>query len=84
MPWSIKKNATMFAGANWNGHVKTVSGCTPEQARRIAAQDPRIRFFFICRDHLTLEHRQWAKPKYFYPGDAVFFTARASRSCLPS
>lgn len=74
MPWSIKRNAAMFAGANWNGHVKTVSGCTPEKARRIAAQDPRIRFFFICRDHLTLEHRQWAKPKYFYPDDAVFFT----------
>jgi hypothetical protein len=74
MPWSIKRNATMFAGANWNGHVKTVSGCSPEQARRIAAQDPRIRFFFFCRDNLTLTHRQWSKPKYFYAGDAVFFT----------
>ncbi len=84
MPWSVKKNAAMFAGASWSGHVKTVSACTPEQARRIAAQDPRIRFFFICRDHLTLENRQWAKPKYFYPGDAVFFTGEPRYGRTPA
>lgn len=83
MTWSIKRNAAMFAGANWNGHVKTVAQCSPEQARRIAAQDPRIRFFFVCRDHLTLEHRQWAKPKHFYPGDAVFFTGEPWYSRAP-
>ena len=74
MPFVKSADVAMFAGADWAGLRKTVPGCTPEEARRIAMLDPESRFFFFCRDGMVLENPEWPEPRIFNPGDAVFFS----------
>ncbi|HEY1607009.1 MAG TPA: glycosyl hydrolase family 18 protein [Allosphingosinicella sp.] len=74
MPWIRTANVAMYEGADWSGFVKTVSGCTPQQAQRIAMADPSIRFFFFCREFMILTNPAWSGPRTFEPGDAVFFS----------
>jgi len=73
MPWSKTANVAMYKGANWDSYVKTVSGCSPQQAQRIALLDPDISFFFFCRDYMVLENPAWPASRVFNSGDAVFF-----------
>jgi len=73
MPFTKTANVAMYEGADWSGFKQTVSGCTAQSARRIAMLDPTIRFFFFCREPMVLTNQQWPAPRYFQPGDAVFF-----------
>jgi hypothetical protein len=72
MPWTKTPNVAMYKGANWQGLVKRVSNSSPEQAKRIAMQDPHITFFFFCREYMVLE--TLGDQGVFNPGDAVFFS----------
>lgn len=74
MPWTKTDNVAMYGGADWSGWVRTVPGCTPQQAQRLATTDPAISFFFFCRQPMVLTNPDWPEPKSFQPGDAVFFT----------
>lgn len=62
----------MYKGANWNTLIKKVPNCTPEEAKRIARQNPEISFFFFCREAMILENL--GNEGIFNPGDAVFFS----------
>ncbi|MCV9930324.1 glycosyl hydrolase family 18 protein [Flavobacterium sp. LS1R49] len=72
MAWTKKANSAMFKGANWNTLIKKVSNCTPELAKRIAIKDPKISFFFFCREAMILENL--GDKGIFRAGDAVFFS----------
>lgn len=72
MAWLKTPNVAMYKGANWNALIKRVSNSSPEQAKRIALQNPDITFFFFCREYMVLENL--GNEGIFYPGDAVFFT----------
>jgi hypothetical protein len=74
MPFTKTDNVAMYGQADWSGWVKTVPGCTPQQAQRIAVADPAIRFFFYCREYMVLTNPAWPEPRSFQPGDSVFFT----------
>lgn len=73
MPYAMTANVAMFEGGDWSGYRKTISGCSPEQARRIATLDPELDFFFFCREPMVLTNPGWPQPRIFQPGDAVFF-----------
>ena len=68
MPWTMTQNVAQYQGANWDNYVKTVSNCSPAQAKLIAFQDPSITYFFYCRDPMVLTNGH-----SFQSGDAVFF-----------
>jgi len=72
MAWIRKENVAMFKGANWNTLIKRVPNCTPEEAKRIAVKNPKISFFFFCREFMVLE--TLGDKGVFNPGDAVFFS----------
>lgn len=72
MAWIKKTNVAMFKGANWNTLIKKVPNCTPEKAKRIALKNPKISFFFFCREYMILENL--GDKGIFNPGDAVFFS----------
>lgn len=72
MAWTKTPNVAMYKGANWNTLIKRVSNSSPEQAKRIALQNPNITFFFYCREYMVLENL--GAQGVFYPGDAVFFS----------
>jgi hypothetical protein len=71
MTWSKTPNVAMFKGANWDSLIRKVPNCSPEQAKRIALQNPAITFFFFCREYMVLE--TLGAQGVFNPGDAVFF-----------
>jgi hypothetical protein len=73
----------MYKGANWDGLIKTVSGCTAESARIIATMDPDISFFFFCRDNMVLEPTNGNPERVFFPGDAVFFSGAPTWGSAP-
>jgi hypothetical protein len=75
MPWTKTPNVAMYGGANWQTLVKRVSNSSPEQAKRIAMLDPKITFFFFCREYMVLE--PLGDQGIFYPGDAVFFSGKS-------
>lgn len=68
MPWTTTANVAQYEGANWANYVKTVSNCSPAQAKLIAFQDPQITYFFYCRGPIILTNG-----RSFQTGDAVFF-----------
>ena len=72
MAWIKKENVAMFKEANWNTLIKRVSNCTPEEAKRIAIKNPKISFFFFCREFMVLE--TLGDKGVFNPGDVVFFS----------
>lgn len=72
MAWIKKTNVAMFKGANWNTLIKKVPNCSPEEAKRIALKNPKISFFFFCREYMILENL--GDKGIFNPGDAVFFS----------
>ncbi|TDW47226.1 glycosyl hydrolase family 18 (putative chitinase) [Flavobacterium sp. 270] len=72
MAWIKKTDVAMFKGANWNTLIKKVPNCTPEMAKRIAIKNPKITFFFFCREYMVLE--TLGDKGIFNPGDAVFFS----------
>ncbi|MEN2400426.1 glycosyl hydrolase family 18 protein [Flavobacterium sp. MC2016-06] len=72
MAWIKKSDVAMFKGANWNTLIKRVPNCTPETAKRIAIKNPKITFFFFCREYMVLE--TLGDKGIFNPGDAVFFS----------
>jgi hypothetical protein len=72
MAWIKKANSAMFKGADWNTLIKKVPNCTPEIAKRIAIKNPKISFFFFCREGMVLENL--GDKGVFNPGDAVFFS----------
>jgi hypothetical protein len=74
MPYLKTPNVAMISTADWSSYRKTVSNCSPPEAQRIAMLDPTIRFFFYCRDHMTLVNPNWPAPRIFQPKDAVFFS----------
>ncbi len=69
MPWTMTPNVAQYQGANWENYVKTVPNCPPNEAKRIAFQDPQISYFFYCRGAVALTNG-----RAFNPGDAVFFS----------
>lgn len=69
MPWTMTPNVAQYQGANWDNYVKTVSSCPPEEAKRIALQDPQISYFFFCREAISLTNG-----RSLNAGDAVFFS----------
>ena len=69
MSWTKTANVAMFGGANWDGFIKKVPNSSPEQAKRIATKNPKITFFFFCRDWMDLGDKG-----IFIKGDAVFFS----------
>jgi hypothetical protein len=76
MPWSKTANVAMYEGANWSNYIQTVPDCSPQQAQRIALLDPKISFFFFCRSNMVLTNPAWPAPRFFNPGDAVFFSGK--------
>jgi hypothetical protein len=74
MPYQMTANVAMFEGADWSGFKQVVSGCTPQQAQRIAMLDPTISFFFFAREYMVLTNPGWSGDRVFQPGDAVFFS----------
>jgi len=72
MAWLKTPNVAMFGGANWDTLIKKVSNCSPEQAKRIALQNPNVTFFFFCRERMVLP--PLGDQGVFNPGDAVFFS----------
>lgn len=70
MPWTKTPNVAMYGGANWDGLVSTVPNCSPQAAMRIAVLNPKISFFFFCREPMVLDN----PTRVFSPGDAVFFS----------
>ncbi|MEM7425255.1 MAG: glycosyl hydrolase family 18 protein [Pseudomonadota bacterium] len=72
MPFSKSPNVAQYQNADWDNHVKTVSGTTVEAARRIAVMDPQITFFFYCRQAVAL-----GQQGTFQAGDAVFFSGQS-------
>lgn len=81
MPWKKTPNVAMYKGADWNTLIKKVPNCTPQQAKRIAVQDPEISFFFFCREYMVLE--TLGKEGIFNPGDAVFFSGEPRFGSAP-
>jgi hypothetical protein len=73
MPWNKTPDVAMYKGADWNGLVNIVPGCTPQTAMRIALKDPTITFFFYCRESMYLEPTGGNPGRFFNAGDAVFF-----------
>ena len=71
-------NVAQYKGANWDNLVKKVPNTTPEEAKQIAFQDPKIDFFFYARESMFLEGKSgpdgWSEKGQFNPGDAVFFS----------
>jgi hypothetical protein len=53
----------------WGTDYKVVHNCTSEMAQRIAMCNPRITFFFHCREPIDLPGKG-----HFATDDAVFFT----------
>lgn len=76
--WAKKSDVAMYQGADWNNHVKTVSQCSPEKAKRISLKDPNISFFFFCRERIDL-----GKQGVFDSGDAVFFSGKPKYGGAP-
>lgn len=72
MAWIKKANSAMFKGADWNTLIKKVPNCILEEAKRIAIKNPKITFFFFCREGMILENL--GDKGIFNPGDAVFFS----------
>lgn len=72
MAWIKKPNVAMFKGADWNSLIERVPNCSPEQAKRIAVKNPKISFFFFCREYMVLE--TLGDKGIFNSGDAVFFS----------
>ena len=71
MSWTKTANVAMFGGANWDGFIKKVTNSTPQQAKRIAIKNPKINFFFFCRENIDLGDK-----REFDSGDAVFFSGK--------
>ncbi len=69
MSWKKTPRVAQYDGADWSGFIRKQSNCSVEQARRIAICDPRVHFFFFCREYMFL-----AEHGAFEPGDAVFFS----------
>src|SRR5512140_2781775 len=74
MAWTKTPNVAQYKGADWKNFIRKEPNCTPERARRIALQNPRITFFFFCRQEMVLEGPVFEKYGAFHPGDAVFFS----------
>jgi hypothetical protein len=74
MPWTKTPNVAMFKGADWGGYISTVPNCSPPQAQRLALLNPKITFFFFCRDPMVLEKTGNNPQRTFNAGDAVFFS----------
>jgi peptidyl-Asp metalloendopeptidase len=63
-------NVAQYRGADWANEVCRYSALSLEQAKAIAAADPRIAYFFIVKGaSLSLGDKG-----VFYAGDAVFFS----------
>lgn len=70
--WVKKADVAQFAGADWTNLVKRVNGITVEEAKKIAAQDSRITFFFIVKGcRMVLPGKG-----VFHQGDVVFFSGK--------
>lgn len=80
MAFQETPNVAQYKGASWDNLIKKVSGTTPEEARKIAFQDPDIDFFFYVREPMFLEGSPgpdgWTEKGQFNPGDAVFFSGQ--------
>lgn len=78
MVWEKKQNTAQYAEASWDNFVRTEPNCTPEEARRIAFMNPKIIFYFFCRDSVTLTGQG-----KFDVADAVFFSGEPSLGSAP-
>ena len=80
MGWTKTPYFAEYGGSEgWNNFVKTVPDCTPEQARRIAFKDPKITYFFFCREGMVLLDPE----RIFNANDAVFFTGEPQPGSAP-
>ncbi len=66
--WLKRANVAQYDGAEWH-EVQRVSNTTKKEAKKIADKNPKITFFFHCRQPMYL-----TKHGQFNPGDAVFFS----------
>lgn len=74
MGWTKSTNAAMHEDASWDNFIKKVPNCTPEKAKRIATKNPKISFFFFCREYMVLNNL--GEQGVFNPGDAMFFSGK--------
>lgn len=73
MGWNKKSNVAQYGQASWDNYVGKTANTTAEEALRIAFANPKITFFFFCREYMVLDGPA-AQYGPFEPGDAVFFT----------
>ena len=78
MSWTKTANVAMLGDANWDGFIRKVPNSSPQQAKRISIKNPKINFFFFCREHSKLGDKG-----EFDPGDAVFFRGKPSFGSAP-
>ena len=78
MSWTKTANVAMLGGANWDGFIRKVPNSSPQQAKRISIKNPKITFFFFCREYTFLGDKGG-----FVPGDAVFFSGKPWFSGAP-
>ncbi len=73
MPWAKTPNVIPSKDADWSNFIHKEPDCSVEKAKRIAMCDPRVTFFFFCREGLVVGSPIYDKYEPFNPGDAVFF-----------
>lgn len=78
MNWKEIPNVAMYGNGDWSGFVEKVPNCNVETAKEIAENNPKISFFFICKDDVNLN-----KGGYFNRGDAVFFNGEPHYGSAP-
>lgn len=55
MAFKAIANVAEYKGGSWDNLVTKVSDTTPEEAMKIAFQDPKVDFFFYVRQPIFLE-----------------------------
>lgn len=82
MPWKKHPGYVLSEGSVEWTHHHVSNGCpSPEEARRIALRDPKIKFFVFCRHAMELNNEAWhVSPKTFLPNDVIFFTGETGDS----
>lgn len=69
--WVKVPNVAQYKGASWQHEVMRTSNTSVEEAREIAAANPKISYFFYMESNMVLEGKG-----AFHPGDAVYFSGK--------
>ncbi|MCA9964326.1 MAG: hypothetical protein KC423_08785 [Anaerolineales bacterium] len=67
-------STAQYKWSNWEGRQATNPSSTLEAAKAHAESDSSVSYFFHMKSGMVLEQLEGRPSKYFYSGDAVFFS----------